>query len=324
MTRRKKKLVTWLGILVVVIVVLAGIWWSRRGVVTVQASQVTRGELTAVVTASGQIQPENYANVNADSIGRITDIYVQEGDRVKKGQTLLRTEDIQQQADVDAQNAALATSQADLQASQAAVQSAAAAMKTAQADLEQAKYQLTQKTLSYQRGLELLKDSLIAKQDFDQRRSDYRVAQSGVQSAEARLQQSKAQFRQAQFNADMSKSQVAQNQAALVRAKDAQNKTIYTSPYNGVVTSLPVHAGENVVPGVQNQTGSLLFQVSDLSVMDAQVLVDETDIASIRIGQPAYVAVDALPDQTLRGEVTQIGQSAISSTTGETTTASIQ
>ncbi len=324
MTRRKRKLVTGLVILVVVIVVLAGIWWSRRGVVTVQASQVTRGELTAVVTASGQIQPENYANVNADSIGRITDIYVQEGDRVKKGQTLLRTEDIQQQADVDAQNAALATSQADLQASQAAVQSAAAAMKTAQADLEQAKYQLTQKTLSYQRGLELLKDSLIAKQDFDQRRSDYRVAQSGVQSAEARLQQSKAQFRQAQFNADMSKSQVAQNQAALVRAKDAQNKTIYTSPYNGVVTSLPVHAGENVVPGVQNQTGSLLFQVSDLSVMDAQVLVDETDIASIRIGQPAYVAVDALPDQTLRGEVTQIGQSAISSTTGETTTASIQ
>src|SRR5487761_1604856 len=169
MTRRKRKLLTGLAILALVLVILAGIWWSRRGAVTVQASEVTRENLTAVVTASGQIEPENYANVNADSIGRITDIYVKEGDRVKKGQLLLKTEDIQQQADVDAQDAALETSQADQEATQAAVQSAAAAVKTAQADLNQAKYQLTQKTLAYNRGLELFKASLIAKQDFDQR-----------------------------------------------------------------------------------------------------------------------------------------------------------
>ena len=324
MTPRKKKLLAGLVILALALMAVAGIWWSRQGVVVVQASQVTRRDLTAVVTASGQIEPENYANVNANSIGRITDIYVKEGEQVKKGQLLLRTEDIEQQADVDAQQAALQTSQSDRQATEAAVQSAAAAVKTAQADLEQAKYQLTQKTLAYKRGLELFKDSLIAKQDFDQRLSDYQVAQSSVQSAASRLQQSKAQYRQAQFSADMSKSQVEQNQAALVRAKDAQNKTVYTSPYNGVVTSLPVHVGENVVPGVQNQTGSLLFQVSDLSVIDAEVLVDETDIASIRINQPACISIDALPNQTLKGEVTQIGQSALSSTTGETTTASTQ
>src|SRR5487761_325637 len=324
MTRRKRKLLTGLAILALVLVILAGIWWSRRGVVTVQASEVTRENLTAVVTASGQIEPENYASVNADSIGRITDIYVKEGDRVKKGQLLLKTEDIQQQADVDAQDAALESSQADQEATQAAVQSAGAAVKTAQADLNQAKYQLTQKTLAYNRGLELFKASLIAKQDFDQRLSDYKVAQANVQSATARLQQSKAQYQQAKFNADMSISQIKQNQAALVRAKDEQKKTVYTSPYNGVVTSLPVHAGENVVPGVQNQTGSLLFQVSDLSVIDAEILVDETDIASIRTGQPAFVSIDALPDQTFKGEVTQIGQSALSSTTGETTTATTQ
>ncbi|MGH9355314.1 MAG: efflux RND transporter periplasmic adaptor subunit [Terriglobia bacterium] len=325
MTSRKKKALA--SLIIAAVVVVCGVavwWWSARGIVTVQAGQVAREQLTAAVTASGQIEPENYANVNADSMGRITDIYVKEGDRVKKGQLLLKTEDIQQQADVDAQDAALATSQADLQATQAAVQSAAAAVKTSQADLNQAKYQLTQKTLTYKRGLELFKVSLIAKQDFDQRLSDYRVAQSSVQSAAARLQQSKAQYRQAKFNADMSTSQVKQNQAALVRAKDAQSKTVYTSPYNGVVTSLPVHAGENVVPGVQNETGSLLFQVSDLSVIDAEVQVDETDIASIRIGQPAFVSIDALPNQSFDGEVTEIGQSALSSTTGENTTASLQ
>src|SRR5579875_791216 len=321
MTPRKKKLLAGFAIPALTLAITAGIWWSRRGVVVVQASPVARQDLTAVVTASGQIEPENYANVNANSIGKITDIYVKEGDHVKEGQLLLKTEDIEQQADVDAQQAALQTSQSDLAAMQAAVQSSAAAVKTAQADLEQAKYQLTQKTLAYNRGLELLKDSLIAKQDFDQRLSDYQVAQASVQSAAARLQQAKAQYRQAKFNSAMSKSQVEQNQAALVRATDARNKTVYTSPYNGVVTALPVHAGENVVPGVQNQTGSLLFQVSDLSVIDAEVLVDETDIASVRIGQPAFVSIDALPSQTFKGKVTQIGQSALSSTTGETTTA---
>src|SRR5487761_1669687 len=210
MTPLRKKLLAGLSIPTLALAVAAGIWWSRRGVVVVQASPVARQDLTAVVTASGQIEPENYANVNANSIGKITDIYVKEGDKVKEGQLLLKTEDIQQQADVDAQDAALETSQADQEATQAAVQSAAAAVKTAQADLNQAKYQLTQKTLAYNRGLELFKASLIAKQDFDQRLSDYKVAQANVQSATARLQQSKAQYQQAKFNADMSISQIKQ------------------------------------------------------------------------------------------------------------------
>src|SRR5579875_1119782 len=137
----KKKLLLGAGILALIILAIVGVWWSRRGQVTVQTGKVTRQDITAVVTASGQIEPENYANVNANSIGKITDIYVKEGDHVKEGQLLLKTEDIEQQADVDAQQAALQTSQSDLAAMQAAVQSSAAAVKTAQADLEQAKYQ---------------------------------------------------------------------------------------------------------------------------------------------------------------------------------------
>ncbi len=324
MTPWKKKLLAGTAIVVLVIMAAVGIWWSRRGQVTVQTGKVGRRDLAAIVTASGQIEPENYANVNANSIGKITDIYVEEGQRVKKGQLLMRTEDIQQQADVDAQQAALKTSEADLDAERAAVVSAAAAVRTARADLAQAKYQLAQAKLAYERGLELLKDSLIAKQDYDQRLSTFQVAQSTVQSSAAKLQQAQAQYRQTKFTADSDASTVAQNQAALVRAQNERDLTIYTSPYNGVVTALPVHVGENVVPGVQNQTGSLLFQVSDLSVMDAEVLVDETDIASVRLNQPAYVSIDALPNQEFKGVVTQIGQSAVSSTTGETTTASTQ
>lgn len=317
----KKKLLTGVVILALIILAVVGIWWSRRGQVTVQTGAVVRQDLTAVVTASGQIEPENYANVNANSIGKITDIYVQEGQRVKQGQLLMRTDDVQQQANVDAQTATLKSSEATLAADEAAVEASAAAVQTAQANLTQAQAQLAQKKLAYQRGLALTQDQLLSKQDFDQRLSDYKVAQATVQSSTATLAQSKAQYLQAKNTRAMASAQVAQNRAALMGTTDVLDKTVYTSPYNGIVTSLPVHVGENVVPGVQNQTGSLLFQVSDLSVINSEVLVDETDIASVKLKQPAYISIDALPNQTFKGYVTEIGQSAVSSTTGETTTA---
>ncbi|HEX5484275.1 MAG TPA: HlyD family efflux transporter periplasmic adaptor subunit [Terriglobia bacterium] len=320
----KKKLLAIGVVVVLIILAIVGVVWSRRGQVTVQTGKVGRQDLTAVVTASGQIEPENYANVNANSIGKITNIYVKEGDQVKKGELLLRIQDVEEQADVDAQEAALKASQATLASNESSVESFAAAINTAKADLVQAQAQLAQKKLAYQRGLQLLKDSLLAKQDFDQRFSDYKVAQATVQSSKAKLTQAQAQYNQAKNTRDMASAQVAQNRATLMRATDVRNQTIYRSPYNGVVTSLPVHVGENVVPGVQNQTGSLLFQVSDLSVIDANVMVDETDIANIKLGQKAYVSIDALPNKTFQGDVTEIGQSALSSTTGQTTTAQTQ
>jgi HlyD family secretion protein len=318
----KKNLLIIVGVVVFLVLAIGGIVWSRRGQVVVQSGQVTRRNLTAVVTASGQIEPKNYANVNANNIGKVTDIYVQEGARVKQGQVLLRIQDIQQQADVDAQRAALKASQATLESDEASVASYAANIKTAQADLNQSEAQLAQNKLAYQRGLELLKESLLSKQDFDTRYSNYRVSEATVQSSIAKLAQAKAQYQQAKNTRDMAAADVAQNQASLLRDIDVRNQTIYTSPYPGIITDLPVHEGENVVPGIQNATGSLLFQVSDLSVIDADVMVDETDIASIRNGQKAYITIDALPGKTFHGVVSQIGQTALNSTTGETTTGS--
>jgi HlyD family secretion protein len=112
---------------------------------------------------------------------------------------------------------------------------------------------------------------------------------------------------------------VAQNEATLVGLLDARDKTIYTSPLDGIVTSLPVHVGENVVPGIQNAVGSLLYQVSDLAVITAEVKVDETDIVNVRLEQPAEVTIDAIPNKTFKGKVTEIGQSAVGRTSGTTT-----
>ena len=137
----KKKWKIWLailGVLVIGVSVYVGIQKSRAGIVTVQTGRAVRQDLTSVVTASGEIKPRNYISIGANVIGRLTEILVKEGDHVTKGQLLLRTEDVQQSANVDAQQAAVKTAQADSSASEAAVQSAAAALKTAQADLAQA------------------------------------------------------------------------------------------------------------------------------------------------------------------------------------------
>lgn len=320
MKRWKKILLLSLGAIVLIGLVVGGIAWSRRGMVTVQTGKVAKQELSSIVSASGQIRPPSakFANVNANTYGKITEIFVEEGDQVKKGQLLLKTESVQQEADVDAQQAALKTQLADVSASEAGVQSSAASLKTAQADLQTAQANFNRAKEDWTRAQELLKDRLIAQQLYDQRRSEFEVAQANVLAAEARVTQAKAQYQQITFNRDMSRARVAQMRAALVRANDLRAKTIYASPLDGIVTSLPVHVGENVVPGIQNSVGSLLYQVSDLSTITAEVKVDETDIVNVKLGQPAEVTIDAVRNKTFKGHVTEIGQSAIGRTSGLT------
>ncbi len=316
----KKKLMIGGGAVLLVALIGGGIYWSRRGVVTVQTGKVVKQELSSIVTASGQIRPltTNFASVNANTFGKITDIYVKEGDQVKKGQLLLRTESVQQEADVDAQQAALSTAQADVSATDAGVQSASASLKTAQADLQTAQATLARARDDFARAQELLKDKLIAQQLFDQRNSEYLVAQANLQAAEARVNQSRAQLQQSTFNRDMSRARVGQARAGLTRVQDLRAKTLYTSPLDGVITNLPVNVGENVVPGIQNSVGSMLFQVSNLTVITAEIKVDETDIINLRLGQPAEVTIDAIREKTFKGKVTEIGQSAIGRTSGQT------
>jgi len=318
--RRKKTILVAAGAVALVGLVVGGIIWSKGGVVTVQTTKVARQDLASIVTASGEIKPPtaNLANVNANSMGKITDLYVKEGDRVKKGQLLLKTEAVQANANIDAQKAALATARSDVEGFAAAVESAQAALKTAQADVQTAQANLVRSQQEFKRGEELLGDKLIAQTEFDTRLNNVKVAQANSDGAQARLAQAKAQLQQASFNLDSARARVAQNQATLVGYVDARDKTIYTSPLDGIVTSLPVHVGENVVPGIQNTVGSLLYQISDLAVITAEVKVDETDIVNVKLGQPAEVSIDAIPNKTFKGKVTEIGQSAVGRTSGTT------
>jgi HlyD family secretion protein len=293
-------------------VLAGGVWFTIReinkNVVTVQTEAVARQDLTSVVTASGEIKPLTYTNVLGEGIGKITEIVVKEGDHVKKGDVLLRLESIQPSADVDAQRAGIEAAGAGIKSAEANRISAEADIKSRAADLEHSK-------LEWERGQQLFKEGLIPKQDYDTRKAAYDGAVAALASAQARAEQSRAQLGQAH-------SGLTQSRALLSRLSDVLRKTTYTAPIEGVVTYIAVRVGENVVPGIQNATGSYLMTISNMSVVTSEVMVDETDITSVRVGEVADVTIDALPGKYLHGKVTEVGTQAVLRTSGLASTQS--
>ena len=301
-----------IGVGVVVVgagIVLYTVNQANKGVTTVQTAKVTKQDtLISLVTASGEIKPTTYTNVQAQGFGRITEILVKEGEHIKKGERLLIQDSIQANADVDAQAAALNSSESGIAAAEASYKAAQADLLTQKANLEKAK-------LDYDRGQGLYKDGLIPKQDFDQRKTAYDAAAASVDSTAAKVFQVKAQLEQ-------SRAQLNQTKAVLTHTRDVLNKTTYVSPIDGIVSYLPVRLGEYVVPGIQNSNGSFLMTLSDMSVVTSEVKVDETDIVNVRMGQDADVTIDAVPGKTFHGKVTEIGSQAVLRSSGLATTQS--
>jgi HlyD family secretion protein len=301
-----------IGAAVVVVgagIVLYSVNQANKGVTTVQTAKVAKQDsLVSLVTASGEIKPTTYTNVQAQGFGRITEILVREGDRIKKGERLLIQDSIQANADVQAQAAALNSSESGILAADAGYKAAQADLLTQKANLEKAK-------LDYERGQGLFKDGLIPKQDFDQRKTAFDAAVAAVDSAAAKVAQLKAQVEQ-------SRAQNSQTKAVLTHTRDILNKTTYVSPIDGIVSYLPVRLGEYVVPGIQNSNGSFLMTLSDMSIVTAEVKVDETDIVNVRMGQDADVTIDAVPGKIFHGKVTAIGSQAVLRSSGLATTQS--
>jgi HlyD family secretion protein len=292
---------------VVLLAIMVGftVHQSGKNVVTVQTGKVERQDLSSVVSASGEIRPKTYVNIGANAFGKITHLLVKEGDRVKKGQLLAQLENVQSSADVNANEASVQAAQTDAIASDAA-------LKTSQADLERAKADYDRNKLDWDRAQSLFRDGLISKSDFDSRKDAWATADAGLGQAQARVAQAKAQK-------DSADKHIAQDQATLIRFADVLKKATYVAPYDGVITNLPVREGETVVMGIQNSPGSTLMTLADMSVITAEVKVDETDIVNVRLGQPAEVTIDAIPKKVFHGTVSQIGDNAIVRSTGVAT-----
>ena len=316
MKTKWKVIITLAALLVAVVGVYASTVYSKRGVVTVQSGQVTRGDLTAIVTASGEIKPKNYINIGANFGGIITEILVKEGDRVRKGQLLARLENTQPAADVAAQQASVSSMEADSTASEAGLKVADENIRTMQAGLEDDKADLDRMKADYERAQELFNDKLLARQDFELKKFTYEAQKAQIAQSETRIVQARAQREQNAAQVASAERHITQARANLTRFADVLRKFDTFAPLDGVVTNLPVRVGESVVPGIQNSEGSVIMTIADMSIITAEVKVDETDIVSVHLGQTADIAIDAIPSKTFKGHVTEIGDTAILRSTG--------
>jgi HlyD family secretion protein len=281
---------------------------QQSGYTKVLTAKVVRQELTTVVSGTGQIRPKTFVVLGATAMGRITHLYVKEGDHVKKGQLVATVENVQQTAQVVGQEAAIAAAKTD-------INSYIAAEKTADANIEHAKADLEQKKLDWDRAQGLYKAGIMAKQDFDAKKAAY-------DTDVATLDQNIAQLNQAKAQTDSARGHLGTQVATLQANKNMLDLTNAVAPFDGIVTNQPVREGETVVEGIQNTSGSTFMTIADMSIITAEVKVDETDIVNVKIGQPADVTVDAVPGRVFKGHVTLVGDQALLRSTGVATSQS--
>jgi HlyD family secretion protein len=269
MTGKTKKIIgAVVGIAVIGAVVGFSVNRENRKKTTVQTGKVEKKDLVQVVTASGEVRPKRYVNVGANVSGRLIEINVLEGDRVKKGQVLARVESERYEAIQRQSEAGVAAARADLQRTEADVAAA---------------------KLAFDRAKRMQQDKLIADSAYDQAEAEWKMKTANVESARRR---------------------VAQLQAQLESTRDDLTKTTVISPMDGVVTNLPKEAGEMVI-GAMSFSPTVIMTVADLSIMECEVMVDETDFRNLKLGQEAKIKVDALEGLELKGDVTEIGSSAL-------------
>jgi len=304
----KKIILIAIAVLVLTGIIVGSILHSQSSVTKVATAKVGRQDLVSIVNGTGQIKPKTYVNIGATAFGRITHLYVKEGDHVKVGQLVATVESEQPASAVQAQQATIASSKTD-------VDSYIAAERTAEANVVQARADLEQKKFDYERALALYNEKLIAKQDYDAKKAAYDVSAATLQQRIAAVAQAKAQTLSAKGHVDQA--------VATLRGSDySLGLTQSRAPFDALVTNVPVREGETVVLGIQNAEGSTLMTLADMSVITAEVKVDETDIVNVKLGQPADVTIDAFPGRILKGHVTEVGDQALLRTTGVATSQS--
>ena len=261
------------GAVGLVVVLIGGLGAAKRGnkAVEVRIEPVEKRDLVASVTASGQVRPQTKVDIASDVSGKITNLAVKEGQMVSKGQFLL---------------------QIDPQQAEATVTRAEAAMAAAQAQAAQSKANLiqSQKSLERMAAMKKTNTQLVSDEQMEQLRTSVDVNTAMLESSEHLVEQARA---------------------ALKESRTMRDKTTIYAPMAGRVTRLAVEQGETAVPGTFNKDAATLLTISDMSVLETRVKVDETDVARISIGDSAVIQIDAFPDTTFIGLVTKISNSSV-------------
>ena len=330
MVKRKRVWIFGAAALLLIIVVMSSLNSRRQSAVTVQSSVVQRkGVLTSKVTASGEIRAREFVDLQSEIAGIITDLLVREGASVKKGEVLLHIDPVQSEAEKDSSNAQYESALADVRAqefmimnAEANLQRDEASLRSSRADLALAEDSHARMEKSFQRRQSLYEDGLISREDYEMSQIDMKSAQSRLEAAMAQAAQVEIQVQVSHNNILQSRAsseaRLASSKAALARlrqASDQLEKTTLYSPLDGVVTQLNVEKGERAQPGIMSNPQATLMTIANLSVIQAELRVDETDIVNLTLGDVAGIIIDALPNDVFEGEVTEIGNSPIQSGT---------
>jgi HlyD family secretion protein len=295
---RRRRWILALLALIVVAVAVASMRRAGGAAVEVTAEPARRQAVfRASVTASGEIVATRYADIGSSVMGKIVELNVKEGDTVRAGQVLARIDPVQARADLTA-------AQAFIRALESEALAADEQVRAAQADRAFAAARLGQADLELKRARDLHEQQLLPRSELDARQAEYDSAAAQLKAAEAAIDR-------ARNTGLASQGRVGQARAQATRARDVVSKTEVTSPMNGVVSRLQVREGEMVVIGIQNQPGTVLMTVSDLSAIDAEVKVAEADVLRLKLGQAAKVVLEALPGREFEGRVVEIGASAL-------------
>ena len=286
MTRKKVAIIV-LVVLVLAAVVGANLYFKRDTGPRVTAEDIRARDLEALVSASGKIQPKRQVNVSANTTGRVTRVAVEEGQRVKAGQFLL---------EIDPRSLAgqLERGEASVAAAKSSLDQARTAVETARVNIDLARQNL-------KRQQDLWKDGLTTKETLERAQNDVAVRESDVKSRQQDIMTNEQRIRQ--------------EEASLSTTKYNMNQVIITAPMDGLVTRRSIEEGETAVLGTMNNAGSVLLTIADMSLLEAEVEVDETEVPTVSLGQAAKVTIDAVPNRTFKGHVTEIGNSPIQTTT---------
>jgi HlyD family secretion protein len=292
----------------VLLVVAAGAWWMFRSqsgdAVEVTTTTLSRVEaLRSYVTASGEIVATRYADLGSSVMGRVVSLNVREGDRVRAGQVLAQIDPVQAQS-------AVASAAAALQALESEASGTDKSIAAAQAEVDVAVARETQAGQALERAKNLAGSGLVPKAELD-------AAQSAADAATAQVAAARAALARAQQTRVAAGRRVAQGRAEQTRVGDQLAKTNITAPIAGVITRLDVEEGEMVVMGVQNQPGTILMTISDLSTLNAEVKVAEADVLRLALDQSGTVTLDALAERRFEGRVVEIGASALPQTSAQ-------
>ena len=283
---RKNVFIAIAVVLIGAAVVGANLYFKKDKGLTVTTDIVKTRDLEAIVSASGKIQPKRLVNISAETSGRVVDLAVNEGDRIRKGQFLLQIDPKSLSTRVDSGSASL---QANIQSLDQMRQS-----------IETTRAQLVQAQQSLARQQDLWKQQLTTREALDKADNDVKVAQSAVLEREKMMKPQE--------------SRIAQERATLDSARYDLTKVRMESPIDGIVTRRNIQQGETAVIGTMNNAGTVLLQLADMSVIQAEVEVDETNIPNVQLGQIAKITIDAIPDKSFKGHVTEIGNSPIQTT----------